>query len=102
MTLRPPRYETYEEGSQVRRSSKSIASCIVEGFGRRKYKSDFIRFLIYAHGSCDETIVHLNFIKDSHESVMDEITPLQVEYNELGAKINRFIKYVQKQWKEEK
>ena len=60
-------YELYEEGSQVRRSSKGITSCIVEGYGRRKYKAEFIKFLIYAHASCDETILHLKFIRDTHK-----------------------------------
>jgi four helix bundle protein len=41
MTL--PNYELYEEGSQVRRSSKRITASIVEGYGRRKYKADFIK-----------------------------------------------------------
>ena len=30
-----PKFEMYEEGSQIRRSSKAVASNIVEGFGRR-------------------------------------------------------------------
>ena len=38
------KFEMYEEGSQIRRSSKSIRSNIVEGYGRRHYKQDFIRF----------------------------------------------------------
>ena len=32
-----PKFEMYEEGSQIRRSSKSIRSNIVEGYGRRRY-----------------------------------------------------------------
>jgi four helix bundle protein len=48
MSLKLPKYEFYEEGSQIRRSSKGVASCIVEGYGRRKYKNDFVRFLVYA------------------------------------------------------
>ena len=56
-----------EEGSQIRKSSKGVTSCIVEGYGRKRYKADFIKFLVYAHASCDETILHLNFIKDTHE-----------------------------------
>ena len=61
MSLKLPQYET---GSQIRRASKGITSCIVEGSGRKKYKADFIKFLVYAHASCDETILHLNFLKD--------------------------------------
>jgi four helix bundle protein len=60
MTLEKlPKFEMYEEGSQTRRSSKSISSNIVEGFGRRRYKNDYIKFLTYALASCDETIDHL-------------------------------------------
>ena len=59
MTLHKlPKFEMFEEGSQIRRSMKSIKSNIVEGYGRRRYKQDFIRFLVFAHSSCDETIDH--------------------------------------------
>ena len=30
MSLKLPKYELYEEGSQIRRSSKGICSCIVD------------------------------------------------------------------------
>jgi len=40
-----PKFEMYEEGSQIRRSAKSVAANIVEGYGRRRYKQEFIRFL---------------------------------------------------------
>jgi len=98
-SLKLPKYELFEEGSQVRRSSKGITSAIVEGYGRRKYKADFIRFLIYAHASCDETILHLNFIKDTHKLDKKDLTSLIDEYNILGSKINKFIQYVEKEWK---
>ena len=97
MTL--PNYELYEEGSQVRRSSKGITASIVEGYGRRRYKADFIKFLIYAHASCDETILHLNFIKETHKNNGSKIDHFLKSYNELGAKINRFIQYVESNWK---
>ena len=99
MSLTLPAYEMYEEGSQIRKSSKGITSCVVEGYGRKKYKSDFIKFLIYSHASCDETILHLNFINDTHEIDKEEMNYLLDAYNELGGKINRFIQYVEKEWK---
>lgn len=99
MSLKLPKYELYEEGSQVRRSSKGIASCIVEGYGRKKYKADFIKYLIYAHASCDETILHLNFIKDIHNIVKNEVQQMLKEYDKLGSKINMFTQYVEKKWK---
>ena len=46
MTLEKlPAFEYYEEGSQIRRSIKSVKSNIVEGYGRRRYKQEFIKFL---------------------------------------------------------
>jgi four helix bundle protein len=54
-----PKFEMFEEGSQIRRSAKSILANSVEGYGRRWYKQEFIRFLVFAHASCDETIEHL-------------------------------------------
>lgn len=97
-SLKLPSYEMYEEGSQVRRSSKGITSCIVEGYGRKKYKAEFNKFLIYAHASCDETILHLNFIKEIHEIDENEINSIIGSYQELGSKINKFIRYVEIEW----
>ena len=99
MTLALPKYEIYEEGSQIRRSSKGITSCIVEGYGRRKYKADFIKYLVYAHASCDETFLHLNFINDIHAINDNEFNYFIQVYDELGGKINRFTKYVETEWR---
>jgi len=99
MSLKLPKYEMYEEGGQIRKSSKGITSCIVEGYGRKRYKADFIKFLVYAHASCDETILHLNFINDTHELDKREIKIYLDAYNELGSKINNFTKYVENKWK---
>jgi len=97
MSLGLPKFEMYEEGSDIRRSSKSVKNNIVEGFGRRRYKQDFIRFLTYSQGSCDETSEHLvtlyetNSLKDKkmYEYFLEE-------YNHLGRMINNFIKTVEK------
>lgn len=62
ITLSLPKFELFEEGSQVRRSSKSVTSLIVEGYGRRRYKADFIKYLVYSHSECDETMVHLDYL----------------------------------------
>ncbi len=83
MSLSLPKYEMYEEGSQIRRSSKAVTSCIVEGYGRRKYKADFVKFLVYAHASCDETILHLNFKRDTHDINGEEIEFFLSAYDEV-------------------
>lgn len=55
-----PKFEMYEEGSQIRRSVKSIRANIVEGYGKRRYKMEFVRHLTYSLGSARETEDHLN------------------------------------------
>jgi len=98
ITMKLPKYELYEQGSQVRRSTKSIKDNIAEGYGRRRYKAEFIRFLIFAHASCDEAISQLTMINELHftESPINELID---KYNLLGGKINSFINYVEKNWK---
>jgi four helix bundle protein len=70
MTLPLPKFEQFEEAQQIRRSSKTVRSCIVEGYGRRRYKADFIKFLIYSLSSNDETIDHLETLFET-ESLKD-------------------------------
>ena len=95
-SLRLPRFELYEAGSQLRRSSKSIASNIVEGFVRRRYKAEFIRFLVYAHASCNETIEWIEFIRDCHSDVKECVKEILVELDVLGRMLNQFIRAVER------
>ncbi|MSU57159.1 MAG: four helix bundle protein [Pedosphaera sp.] len=93
-----PKFEMYETGSQIRRSVKSIRSNIVEGFGRRRYKQEYLRFLVFAHASCDETIDHLLTLKDCESLTDDDLfTRLNSLLDELGRKLNRFIQSVEEQ-----
>ena len=98
LSMQLPNYELYEQGSQIRRSSKRIKDTIAEGYGRKKYKAEFIRFLIFAHSSCDETLSQLNMISDIHFP-NNPLIDLISKYEQLGGKINRFIQYVEKNWK---
>src|SRR5438094_306363 len=98
MTLQDlPKFEMYEEGSQIRRSVKSIRANIVEGYGRRRYKQEFIRFLVFAHASCDETIDHLETLFETaslkNESIYHD---LSAQLDLLGRKLNVFIESVER------
>ena len=87
----------YEEGSQIRKSIKSVKSTIVEGYGRRRYKQVYIRFLTYAIGSNDETIDHLENLFET-ESLVDKALydDLNERLDKLGRKLNLFTKSVSK------
>jgi four helix bundle protein len=99
MTVRElPKFEMYEEGSQIRRSVKSIRSNIVEGYGRRRYKQEFIRFLVFAHASCDETIDHLEGLFETGSLTNEAMYgDLQAQLDLLGRKLNVFIESVERE-----
>ncbi len=99
MSITLPKFELFEEGSQVRRSSKAVTSTIVEGYGRRRYKADFIKYLVYSQSECDETIVHLDFLFET-ESLKNEdlYKKLKNDYDILSKKINKFIQWVEDNW----
>src|SRR5207249_9976349 len=101
MTLQNlPKFEMYEEGSQIRRSAKSVAANIVEGYGWRRYKQEFIRFLIFAHASCDETIDHLEMLFDTGSLENKTVyRDLSSQLDLLGRKLNVFIDSVERSYR---
>lgn len=96
-SLKLPAFELYEQGSQIRRSSKGVRDNIVEGYGRRRYKQEYIRFLTYSIASCDETINHLISINSIYPD-LDAFVGLEEKYNKLGSMINNYLKYVETNW----
>ncbi len=96
MSLKLPKFEMYEEGSQIRRSSKSVAINIVEGFGRRRYKAEFVKFLTYSLASCDETRDHVDTLFETKSlKDRDKYSYFCDEYDHLGRMITNFIKSVE-------
>ena len=97
MTRQLPRFEMFEEGSQLRKSAKAIPTNIVEGFGRKKYQQDYLRFIIIAHASCNETIEHLNILYETRSfKDKDRFTYFYQEYDKLGRKLNKFAQAIEK------
>ena len=93
-SLQLPKFELYEQGSQVRRSSKSIKDNIAEGYGRRRYRSDYIKFLVYAQASCDECTNQINMIVDLYPNII-EFKSYYEEFEILGKMINKFIQSIE-------
>jgi four helix bundle protein len=92
-----PKFEMYEEGSQIRRSSKSVRSNIVEGYGRRRYAMEYIRFLSFSIASNDETIDHLETLFETgslqNKALYDD---LHEQLEILGKKLNLFIQSIER------
>lgn len=90
-----PKFEMYEEGSQIRRSVKAVKSNIVEGYGRKRYKAEFVRFLVYALSSNDETIDHPETLYKTKSLKNEELyNGIHNKLGILGKKINLFIRGV--------
>jgi four helix bundle protein len=92
-----PKFELYESGSQIRRASKSIRANIVEGYGRRRYKAEYLKHLTYAQASCDETTDHLETLSETgsltETTVFDSISS---KLQTLGKKLNLFIQTIER------
>jgi four helix bundle protein len=98
MTIKElPSFEMYETGSQIRRSSKSVKSNIVEGFGRRQSKKEFLMFLRYAIASNDETNDHIETLfKVGSLKNRDIYEDLKIKITESGRMLYGFLKAVEK------
>jgi four helix bundle protein len=83
MTLKLPKFEMFEEGQQIRRSIKSVNSTIVEGYGRRRCKQEYIKFLVYSHASNDETIDHLETIFETSSLTDQDL------FNAINSKLDK-------------
>jgi four helix bundle protein len=91
-----PKFEMYEEGSQIRRSMKSVKSNIVEGFGRRRHKAEYVRFLDFSYASTLETIDHLETLHET-ESLRDDdlFASLHERLTQLSKSIYLFTRSVE-------
>jgi four helix bundle protein len=79
-----PKFEMYEQGSQIRRSSKSVVANFVEGYGRRHYKAEYIKFLTYALASCDETKAHLELLHETGSLQPERFHYFYTNYRKIG------------------
>ncbi|HEX3165390.1 MAG TPA: four helix bundle protein [Chitinophagaceae bacterium] len=98
MTMKLPKFEMYEEGSQIRKSSKTTKATIVEGYGRRRYKQDWIKFIVYALSSNDETLDHLENLWDT-KSLTDSMIfmSLKNKIETLGKMLTKFLQAIEQE-----
>lgn len=103
MSLQLPKFEMYEEGAQIRKSSKTTKSTIVEGYGRRRYKQDWLKFLVYALSSNDETMDHLENLWDTKSLINERLfKDLEAKVSKLGRMLASFIQAVEEQHESQK
>ena len=88
MTINLPRYETYEMTNQLRKAALSIVLNIAEGYGKQSV-ADFKRFLSISIGSCNETCVILDLLKDLGYIEEGHHNKWKEQYKILGKRLYR-------------
>jgi four helix bundle protein len=83
LTLKFPKYEMYELGSQVRRSSNAIAANIAEGWNN-KHSNIYLEGINRALGEMRETRHHINMAFRKGHLTKDVAEKLLHRYDECG------------------
>ena len=85
LTKKFPRDEQYSLTDQIRRSSRSVPANIREGFAKRKFERIFIKHLLDAIGSSEETRTWLDFAKSCDYIKNEDHDRLNSSYDEVAA-----------------
>jgi four helix bundle protein len=93
LTLNLPRYQQFEEAGQMRRSSKSVSSQIVEGHALRQYRNEYLRYLARSYASAEETMEHLTFAEETavESSIEAECGQIVAGYESLCHKLQNYM-----------
>ena len=79
-----PKEERYSLTDQIRRSSRSVAANIAEGFRKRRYRNMFVSKLADSDAEATETQVWLDFAKDCGYLSKEIHQRLMAGYEEVG------------------
>ena len=92
-----PREEVYSLTDQIRRSSRSVAANLAEGFRKRRYPNMFINKLTDCDGEATETQVWLDFAldcgylsKENHQKLIDGYAEVGRMLQGMMSNPNRF------------
>jgi four helix bundle protein len=91
LTLNFPKEERYSLTDQIRRSSRSVAINIREGFAKRRYENVFIRHLNDSIGSSEETRGWLDFSVKCGYINQETHLRLDKSYDEVNAMLFRLM-----------
>jgi len=79
-----PQDERYSLTSQIRRSSRSVAANIAEGFRKRQYPNMFVSKLADSDAEATETQVWLDFARDCEYLSSEQHEERVARYAEIG------------------
>jgi len=91
-----PKEEKYSLTDQIRRSSRSVAANIAEGFRKRQYPKMFLSKLADADGETTETQVWLDFSRDCEYLLPTRHSELVKGYEEVGKMLGTMMSMPEK------
>ena len=91
-----PREELYSLTNQIRKSSRSVCSCIGEGYRKRQYPAHFVTKVSDADMENSETQVWLDFALTCEYITKDVYQDLTTKSEEVGRLLNNMIEYPEK------
>ncbi|HEX5809241.1 MAG TPA: four helix bundle protein [Anaerolineales bacterium] len=91
-----PRDERFSLTDQIRRSSRSVAANLAEGFRKRQYPKMFLSKLADSDGEVAETQVWLDFARDCGYMPADRCDNLIKSYEEVGKMLGTMMSMPEK------
>jgi four helix bundle protein len=88
-----PQEERYSLTSQIRRSSRSVAANIAEGFRKRQYANMFVSKLADSDAEATETQVWLDFARDCGYLSTEHHKELVARYEEIGMMLHSMMEH---------
>lgn len=86
-----PKDERYSLSDQIRRSSRSVAANIAEGFRKRQYPNMFVSKLADSDAEATETQVWLDFAHDCGYLTRERYEQLTQGYEEIGRMLSSMM-----------
>ncbi len=91
-----PKEERYSLTDQIRRSSRSVCSCIAEAYRKRQYPRYFVNKLSDADSENGETVVWTEFANGCKYITAEKGTEIEKLSEEIGRMLNSMIQNPEK------
>ncbi|HXD31668.1 MAG TPA: four helix bundle protein [Pyrinomonadaceae bacterium] len=91
-----PQEERYSLTDQIRRSSRSVATNIGEGYRKRRYPRMFVSKMADADGEATETQIWLDFATECQYMRQDQKERFLADYAEIGKMLGGMIAHPEK------
>ena len=91
VSKRFPKEEQYALTGQIRRSSRSVCTCLREAWAKRRYAAHFVSKLTDCDGENGETDTSLDFARDCGYISLPEHADLAARCAEVGRMLGSMI-----------